>query len=689
MKRNTFYKIAATVLIFSIFPACSNASGNERKKFGHDENYYLGLKSLADGNKKAARIKLKKSAKKGSSLVSRRSFEALCTLGDAREKVESAKKMLLQFDDEASRLTACRTFFDCSEIGLVLNTTSNLNVQEADNELVSLRLRSMSKRNISKLTENTLTWFLNRPLSSFHKEIYEEDFDSWVDESEYRNEKLLISFRMNVYKKNYPAAFEQFSEVWDFLETDKSFLTDQMISDIGKTHLYAGMNLLESANWFKSVAESFKEQPSEFYWWFYAGRLFDKEKNHNSKALECFKKAFDSTDDKSKKDNALWYYLRGSLKSSLKECIKITKENIRHISDAEYYDDYFDMLSSVLLSNGYYREIGEIYKLMEGYASKEATAKFAYIYARILQENIFVPDEIMLKGKTSDEEISDALKISLNSATDIYYKIMAAEKLGLSDYEKEKCFTAPRKSLKAEINPDAERLLSGYAVYGFPEKIYSEWVKLGQCFLSEETTISLCRLLQKCSDGKDDYYPQSLRIASKYANYSNLGVSREILLYCFPKCYEKFVISSAEKYGIESDVLFALIRSESFFDSDVVSSAGAIGLCQLMKFTADDVAYRLKKTDYDLLDPETNIEFGTWYLGNLISRLEGNYLDAFFSYNAGITRVRKWKQSSAFGFGRIEIPDDLFLETLPFTETREYGRKLVSATEMYRWLDSH
>ena len=133
--------------------------------------------------------------------------------------------------------------------------------------------------------------------------------------------------------------------------------------------------------------------------------------------------------------------------------------------------------------------------------------------------------------------------------------------------------------------------------------------------------------------------------------------------------------------------MFALIRSESFFDAEVMSSAGAVGLTQLMEFTGSDIARRFKIQDYSLTDPETNIHFGTWYLASLISRCDNSALLGFFSYNAGITRVRRWQKSSLIEFGKkSNMPLDLFLETVPFAETREYGRKLISATIAYDWL---
>ena len=106
-----------------------------------------------------------------------------------------------------------------------------------------------------------------------------------------------------------------------------------------------------------------------------------------------------------------------------------------------------------------------------------------------------------------------------------------------------------------------------------------------------------------------------------------------------------------------------------------------------MSFTGSDIAHRLKYKDYSLKNPDDNIEFGTYYLNNLAERLEGKWLPAFFAYNAGITRVRRWMNSSRIEFNNISyLPEDLFLETIPYQETREYGRKLVGAVAMYAWL---
>ena len=158
-------------------------------------------------------------------------------------------------------------------------------------------------------------------------------------------------------------------------------------------------------------------------------------------------------------------------------------------------------------------------------------------------------------------------------------------------------------------------------------------------------------------------------------------------------------LHQVEKACIENDIpfylMYSLVHSESYFDSQIVSRAGACGLTQLMESTAQDEARKLKLQDFDILDPETNLRFGAHYLAGLMSRTEEkNKLLALFAYNAGLSHVRNWVNSSRKDWeatGRIfrgpcGIPTDLFLETLPFSETREYGRKLISAAALYGWL---
>ena len=121
-----------------------------------------------------------------------------------------------------------------------------------------------------------------------------------------------------------------------------------------------------------------------------------------------------------------------------------------------------------------------------------------------------------------------------------------------------------------------------------------------------------------------------------------------------------------------------------------------MGLTQLMEATAKDEARKLKlPQDYDIFDAETNLSLGSHYLKSLIGRTEMNsVLLALFAYNGGLTNVRRWLRASRSDWSKTKkkfyepagLSMDLFLETLPFTETRDYGRQLVEASALYAWL---
>ena len=220
-------------------------------------------------------------------------------------------------------------------------------------------------------------------------------------------------------------------------------------------------------------------------------------------------------------------------------------------------------------------------------------------------------------------------------------------------------------------------------MYGFWEVLYAEKIPLSQEILKDTAYF-----MAKCPEQIENNMYKSIRIASIAANESEKPVSVELLKLAYPQNYYNLVAQASAEFGLEEKIMYALIRSESFFNPEIKSLAGAVGLTQLMNATAGDVAKKLKVKEFDLADPAVNIRFGAYYLSSLIQRLDDNSLAAAFAYNGGITRVRRWISNSCkeLGFAKNELPMDLFLETVPFEETREYGRKIVSASAMYGWL---
>jgi soluble lytic murein transglycosylase len=149
-----------------------------------------------------------------------------------------------------------------------------------------------------------------------------------------------------------------------------------------------------------------------------------------------------------------------------------------------------------------------------------------------------------------------------------------------------------------------------------------------------------------------------------------------------PRAYSHEVERAAKKYGVDPNLLFAVMRVESVYYREIVSFAGAVGLMQIMPHTGMRIARALGNTDFnprELLEPSTNIEFAGWYLASLISRFDGRIPLAVAAYNGGPHNVRLWMKAHP-----RDMPLDAFLERIPFRETHRYVRRVLSHYAAYR-----
>ncbi len=145
----------------------------------------------------------------------------------------------------------------------------------------------------------------------------------------------------------------------------------------------------------------------------------------------------------------------------------------------------------------------------------------------------------------------------------------------------------------------------------------------------------------------------------------------------FPKAFDKKITQHAQQQEINPAWAFAITRRESSFMTDAHSSVGAKGLMQLMPNTAKQLKRGRISRQY-LYNAENNIQLGTMYLRKLLDKSKGNKILATASYNAGPYRVKKWlKNTSA-------MPADIWIETIPFKETRNYVKSVLAYQEIYQ-----
>lgn len=153
----------------------------------------------------------------------------------------------------------------------------------------------------------------------------------------------------------------------------------------------------------------------------------------------------------------------------------------------------------------------------------------------------------------------------------------------------------------------------------------------------------------------------------------------------FPAAYRDSFVNWGNATGVDPYLLMAITRRESAYNPEALSPAGARGLMQLMPGTATLVSRQVGISDpgpYGILDPETNIRLGSTYLRDKINRYQGNRLAAAAAYNAGPGRVDQWLASNSVD------AFDLFVESIPFRETRDYVQAVLSYRAIFESLDN-
>jgi soluble lytic murein transglycosylase len=174
----------------------------------------------------------------------------------------------------------------------------------------------------------------------------------------------------------------------------------------------------------------------------------------------------------------------------------------------------------------------------------------------------------------------------------------------------------------------------------------------------------------------------SARLLSGLGAFERLDAPLAIEALLYPTAYEDEVLAAAEAEGVPPLLLLALVRQESAFDPDAGSTAGAMGLTQVIEPTGAAIAESLG-VDWDLsllFEPETSLRFGAHYLAEQLERFDGNVVAALAAYNAGPGSAQRWLDEQRYPGA------DGYLHTVDFTETRAYLQRVLENYAWYRYL---
>lgn len=271
------------------------------------------------------------------------------------------------------------------------------------------------------------------------------------------------------------------------------------------------------------------------------------------------------------------------------------------------------------------------------------------------------------------ERLGDA-----DAAHDIYHKLaterdfygfLAADRLGIDYHMNHFPVPIADEQLQKVAELPAVRRAFEFLELGEQYPARREWHHA----LTRMTSYQMQAAAQLASER--DWHDRAILALGRAKAYDNLEQR-------FPVIHRDALENHARKHDLDMAWVYALIRAESAFWEDARSPAGALGLMQVMPATGRDTARRIGLNNFStsqLLEPEYNIPIGSYYLKKMYDEFRGNMILATAAYNAGPSRVKSWLPKA----GCIE--PDVWIENIPFYETRGYVKRVLSYASIYDW----
>jgi soluble lytic murein transglycosylase len=216
---------------------------------------------------------------------------------------------------------------------------------------------------------------------------------------------------------------------------------------------------------------------------------------------------------------------------------------------------------------------------------------------------------------------------------------------------------------------------------------YSEWAEFELKYAAgKEQPFAAAVALAELSAGRGEYF-QAIRYIKHYAKgYLSIpfeSAPERFWRNAFPLPYRSALESYSRLQSLDPYIVAALVRQESEFDPKAISRARAYGLTQVLPSTGRELSRRAGMRGFApamLFEPDVNLKLGTMYLKTQLDQHGGSWENTLAAYNAGQSRVAQWSTWAEF-----REPAE-FIETIPYTETREYVQIVLRNADIYRRL---
>jgi soluble lytic murein transglycosylase len=255
------------------------------------------------------------------------------------------------------------------------------------------------------------------------------------------------------------------------------------------------------------------------------------------------------------------------------------------------------------------------------------------------------------------------------SANTNYYGFLAADRIDSPYRFNSEPLQRDDNSIKALMNLPAVQRTRELYLLGRVSDARSEWNAVTGNLDADELKIAALMVYEW------EWYDNAIITVAKTGHLADLELR-------FPTPFKDLVYLNAQTYGLDPSWIYGVTRRESAFNVHARSSAGALGLMQLMPSTA---RYQSKKLGLsrpsvsDILSTEQNLLLGSAYLNYVLDKFSGNQVLATAAYNAGPNRVLQWLPKDGY------VPADIWVDTLPYKETRNYVRAVMAYATIFDW----
>ncbi|MDR2700999.1 MAG: lytic transglycosylase domain-containing protein [Spirochaetaceae bacterium] len=551
--------------------------------------------------------------------------------------------------------------------------------------LINQQKSNQQKSNQQILPAGELrAFFFNSTTGAAYRWAYEELLRTF-DYALPVEDKAAIAGRLAVSGNVYPEALLHFSGIKD----ESLFLMfNPLLNDLGRAYAAVaakreeGFKLLgdwESAirtgkNSPLSGLSAAEQNAVRYSLLFYEGRIRRQQGKHGE-AVALFTRALALTRDAVQEDACIWYILNSSFTEKPENVPELIKTYAPRWHDDDDFYDIMDKLTSYLVTEKKWADLADVFFAIRNGKDGATKARIAYLLGRAVSLGY-------LSGRSARNMTArDFFTIAYEQKdASFYYRALAASKL-------EKNLTPVENRTEraaAEPAPRADELEFFVKFFEYGAASYAN------AYLRENAgryTKQELRIIAR-TFAASGLSRESIQITGIFMRRENYVMETADLELYYPWLFSELIEKNALTYGLHPSLYFGLIRTESAFVPGIVSSAGAVGLAQFMPSTAKEVAAQIKRRggpDYaadgavNLTDPEINTHMGAVYLSDLIDSM-GSPMLALMGYNGGPARIRRLRRAAA------SLPEDIFVETVAITETRNYGKRVMAAAAAYGYL---